>query len=308
MRRTLPLPFELRYKMLILWFMRNSMADENFLQTVLHSMWLHSKDGVVVVDSDGKIALVSPSVLEMLNFSEDDLLGQAVEILVPEDRWQAHRRHREAYTESPFARNMGKQALLMAMTSDGRQVPADISLSPVQYEGDQYTVAVIRDASDRHDYEKALREASFRDGLTGLYNRAFLDEELQRLEAGRRRPIAILVADLDGLKTVNDSEGHEAGDNLIRRTADALHGALRVEDIVARSGGDEFVAILPGASEDDAAVVIERVRAACNTPESGAPIDISLGIAVGHPGELLRDILREADAAMYREKRRREEN
>lgn len=283
------------------------MADENFLQTVLHSLWLHSKDGVVVVDSAGKIVLVNPAVLEMLQFREEELLGKAVETLIPEERWRVHRQHRESYMESPFARSMGKQALLMARTSNGREVPADISLSPVEYEADTYVVAVIRDATDRHDYEKSLREASFRDSLTGLYNRAFLDEEMQRLESGRRRPIAILVADLEGLETMNDSDGCAAGDTLICRAADALGSALRVEDIVARSGSDEFIALLPGASEEDAVVVLQRVREACNTPESGVPIAISLGIAVGHPGELLRDILREANTCMHRDKRRREE-
>lgn len=279
--------------------------NDNFLDKVLRSLWLQSADGIVVVDSEGIIVLVSPSTLDMLGYSRDELVGEPVEIMVPEERWRIHREHRKDYMNEPFARHMGNSALLMAVSSDGRELPADISLSPLEFEDETYIVAVLRDATARHEYEKALREASFRDGLTNLYNRAFLDEEMRRLEAGRRRPISVLVADLDDLKSVNDALGHEAGDQLLRRTADALRSVLRIEDIIARTGGDEFVALLPGASDDDAAALLDRVRSACENPESGDPIELSLGISVGQPGELLRDILREADAAMYRDKRRR---
>ncbi len=278
---------------------------EELQNAAQQTLWCTSKDGVVVANEEGQIVLASPALLEMLGYEEADLIGAPVEILVPEERWTIHRRHRASYMADPHPRNMGKSALLMAMAADGREIPADISLSTVEFDDERYVITVIRDASSRHSYEQALREATFRDGLTELYNRAFLDEEIDRLEAGRRRPISILVADLDGLKLVNDQDGHHAGDLLIQRTADVLRNALRVEDIVARAGGDEFVAILPGASEGDATKLVDRLRSACESPESGEPIALSIGISVGQPGELLRDVLRDADAAMYRDKRRR---
>jgi len=157
----------------------------------------------------------------------------------------------------------------------------------------------LREAQD------ALREQALRDPLTGLYNRRAADERLEELFASmKRRPLrlAVLLFDLDFLKATNDQDGHEAGDALLRRVADAARVCARDEDVLARYGGDEFLAILPGADERAAAAFAGRLRRALDGPP---PASFSGGIAMAlsnDPGTVAM-LLREADRALYAAKR-----
>ena len=156
--------------------------------------------------------------------------------------------------------------------------------------------------------EEKLRHLSLHDRLTGLYNRLYFEEEITRLSRGRAWPIAILVGDLDGLKAVNDSQGHTAGDDLILRAADVLRNSLRSEDVVARVGGDEFAALLPNASDADAQHMVDRIRShesADRNQHPDAPVNFSLGLAIAGDSDDLRAIYQQADRRMYEQKKGR---
>jgi diguanylate cyclase (GGDEF)-like protein/PAS domain S-box-containing protein len=142
------------------------------------------------------------------------------------------------------------------------------------------------------------------DALTGLANRRAWDEAVARHDGGADAPVAVILCDVDGLKDVNDQLGHAAGDRYLRAAADLLESAVRDGDLVARLGGDEFVLMLPGADDDQAGAVVERIQRACRATEtaSGPTVSLSLGVAVGRGGELT-DLLEHADATMYRRKR-----
>jgi diguanylate cyclase (GGDEF)-like protein len=140
------------------------------------------------------------------------------------------------------------------------------------------------------------------DELTGLYNRYYMREELRRMTAHasrRDRPFAILSLDVDGLKAVNDSRGHQAGDALLRGIADALRSVLRSEDIAVRTGGDEFVVLLPDADRGEAVKVAYRIR---QRVAAIGDHGVSTGIAVWRRGSDPEEALRDADAELYRAK------
>jgi two-component system, cell cycle response regulator len=155
----------------------------------------------------------------------------------------------------------------------------------------------------------ALVHVSTHDSLTGLYNRSYFDTELERVSAGRQFPAGIFVADLNGLKQVNDTRGHQAGDQLIIETAELLRGAFRAEDVVARIGGDEYGIIMPGIGEEVVQATLVRVRqlvADCTVrlgPRDRLPLSLALGGAVAQNRHEVRPALILADERMYQDKR-----
>ncbi len=164
---------------------------------------------------------------------------------------------------------------------------------------------------DRKRTEEKIRYMGIHDSLTGLYNRAYFDEELKRLEHGRLFPISVLMADLDELKETNDREGHAAGDELLRQTAKVLRAAFRTEDVVARIGGDEFAVIIPGIDGKMAMKAEQRVREIINNQNATRkenPIRISMGVSTVEKGGSLEEALKQADEQMYAEKQGKEKN
>ena len=168
----------------------------------------------------------------------------------------------------------------------------------------------ILDITDRKKAEEKLRYMSFHDALTGLYNRAYFEEELDRLSGSRLFPVSIITCDLDGLKQINDELGHDTGDKAIKAAASVLGlNTFRKEDVVARIGGDEFVIILPSVDLDQSRVILDRLKKGINFFNGSTldddlyrPISMSLGCAVVQEGEDLHEGYKRADKAMYAEK------
>ena len=143
------------------------------------------------------------------------------------------------------------------------------------------------------------------DLMTGLYNRAFFDAEFERIGKGRRFPVSLIVADADGLKKVNDSLGHAAGDRLLKKIAGVLAAAFRADDFIARTGGDEFGIILPEVDEETTGKAIIRIRAseaASNPQTDDLRVSLSLGSATALGGADLPGALKAADDRMYTDK------
>ena len=274
--------------------------------------------GILLVGKDGRIERANAAYARLLGGVPRDPGGCSLEdLLHPEGGIDARERFREAVAG---VRGWHGEALLAA---GGIQVPCAVSISPIRSAGAEADglVVTLTDVRDRRALEETLREANrtlerkaFVDSLTGLYNREFLAESIQRELARTRRHetcIAVLMIDLDRFKQVNDRFGHGTGDEVLMAVSGALKSGLREGDILARYGGDEFCALLPGADAVSAAQVAERVRAQVATLSLGITGDIdvraSIGLATssdleeGAGGKML---LERADRALLTAKRR----
>ena len=168
-----------------------------------------------------------------------------------------------------------------------------------------WVLVALQDITARKKAEEYLRYLGTHDVMTGLYNRAYFDEILHHLEVERRDPVSVIIIDLNNLKTTNDRYGHQAGDQLIRRTGEVLKASLDNGYIAARIGGDEFTLILPNTNEQTAHIMMERLESliVMNNKFYREPeLSLSLGSATSEPGLSLEKVISMADDAMYRHK------
>jgi diguanylate cyclase (GGDEF)-like protein/PAS domain S-box-containing protein len=167
-------------------------------------------------------------------------------------------------------------------------------------------VGIAADITDLKLGEEKLRYLSLHDPLTGLYNRIYFEEEMSRIEKTRFGTIGILSCDVDGLKLVNDTLGHDQGDRLLAAAARVIRESFREGDLVARIGGDEFSVVLPNTTEPSVESACQRIQeavAAYNAASPELPLSISVGFAIKNgTHKNLKDVFKEADNHMYRRK------
>ncbi|HNX28406.1 MAG TPA: diguanylate cyclase [Syntrophomonadaceae bacterium] len=159
---------------------------------------------------------------------------------------------------------------------------------------------------ERKAAEEKMAYFSLHDALTGLYNRTYFEEEMRRLSFERTGNVGIIMCDVDGLKLINDSMGHDNGDSLLLATANIIKSCFRSNDVVARVGGDEFSILLPNCTPEILESTYNRLQQSANQSElswQGIPLSLSIGTAIRtNPSVPLTDIYKEADNNMYRQK------
>jgi diguanylate cyclase (GGDEF)-like protein/PAS domain S-box-containing protein len=261
-------------------------------------------DGMAILNEQGEIIYVNPAHAEIYGYqSTGPLMGKIWQNLYDDDEV----RRFEVQIFPKLLQSGSWRGEAVGLRSDGSHFLQEVSLSIMKGGGIAY---VVRDITERKETESQLLYISTHDMLTGLYNRAFFDEELQRAGNSRSLPVSIVMADVDRLKEVNDRLGHYAGDQLLKGAAHVLKTAFRQGDVVARIGGDEFAAILLSTDEETALEVVARVRNvldAYNRTEEGPQLSLSLGTATADSVERLLDAWANADALMYIDKQRRYE-
>lgn len=250
--------------------------------------WL--PDVVFVLDEREQIADLNQAALDMVGRREQDVLGR---------RWH------EVFPASPWRDPPHGEAGLCerAWTRAGETVWYELRTRVLRGGRGKAvgTMIVGRDVTARRQVEEQLRHESRRDGLTGLSNRRHFDDEAARLRASREFPVAVFAFDLDDLKRINDTQGHAAGDDLLRSMAQFLKQFFRAGDRVFRLGGDEFLVLLPSTSAAEAERIRERMDVAlCRLNESGTPaLRFSTGVAVAEGPPSWETSLALADERLY---------
>ncbi|MDQ3757319.1 MAG: EAL domain-containing protein [Actinomycetota bacterium] len=264
-------------------------------------------DVISVVDADGRVHYTSPSAERLFGFSVEELTGSNGLAFIDESESEkADVLLRSALTQ-PDELVKGE---VHAHHRDGSSRWLEITVQNLLDDPDvQNLVVSCHDVTERRMLEEQLRYEAHHDALTGMPNRALAVDKLERLlrrAAVGGRQLGVLFADLDNFKTINDTLGHAAGDQLLRGFTQRLVAAVRPNDMVARLGGDEFLILLDGTTRREAERVAERVIDAMGEPFllEGREVWVttSMGVALGGMDETGDELLRDADFALYRAK------
>lgn len=277
--------------------MKREYEPEIYKNRILDSIEEH----IIYYDKNMTILYANESAGRSLNLSPEELVGKICYELWPK---------REKVCEKcPVKRSMetGKMEEGEIETPDGRVWY--IKGYPVRNEEGEIVgaVEITQEITEKKKMEEEIKYLSFHDKLTKLYNRAFFEEELKRLNTKRQLPLSIIMGDLNGLKLVNDAFGHKEGDNLLISISEILKSSCRKEDIISRWGGDEFIILLPKTDKFTAQRVCERIKKNCENynkkNNNVIELSISLGFATKEKEEEnIEDILRLAEDRMYRNK------
>lgn len=264
-------------------------------------------DGIVIIDGQGVIRLFNPAAERIFQYAAEEVVGRSLSLLLPEEHHRHHQAHVNRFEqESDTARKMEERGTVSGVRKDGKQFPLEISISKITVGGAREYCALIRDASEQERMIRELNRRAYTDPLTGLNNRHFLSErgaELFTLCSRYNHPISLMVIDADHFKAVNDTYGHDAGDEVLKNLAKTLTAVARSTDIVARFGGEEFIILLPETESAGAVQLAERVRSRIEKAgTSGADeiaITVSIGVASYNGGDDFDALFRRADKALY---------
>lgn len=281
-------------------------------------------DATFVIDQDKRVIFWNRAIEEMTGVPKVDIIGKGdyayavpfyggprhtlIDLVVTSDR------EKEQFYEYVEARGQTLFAETYAPALfNGQGAYLWATASPL-YDGEGNlagAVESIRDITERKRAEEQLKHFSLHDALTGLYNRAFFEQEMLRLNNKRYAPVGIILCDVDGLKLINDTLGHTTGDALLVVAARVIRESFRQGDMVARMGGDEFAVLLPNSDREAVESVINRIREAVavyNRENPSLILSISIGCAVGDESFEMIDLYKEADMNMYRDKLQRSHN
>jgi diguanylate cyclase (GGDEF)-like protein/PAS domain S-box-containing protein len=296
-------------------------AEEKLIQ--LAAIVESSTDAIISTDLEGQIVSWNAGAQGVYGYTPGEAIGRNVSMLFPDDRSDELAGILERLQRGESIENFET----VRVRKDGVRVDMALNISPITNSEGQIASAssIGRDISERRQAEQQIAFMAFHDKLTGLANRAKFEELMEMALARARRSdlaVAVLYLDLDNFKLVNDSLGHDAGDDVLREVAARLVSLTRETDVVARLGGDEFLLLLSdlrrsldtpvGASTDTAILIAESVAARINDCLrdpfilSGTEFYVSASVGVSVfplDAEDGRSLLKNADAAMYQSRK-----
>jgi diguanylate cyclase (GGDEF)-like protein/PAS domain S-box-containing protein/putative nucleotidyltransferase with HDIG domain len=271
--------------------LQRTTVSRDYVDGILATM----NDALIVLNPGGAIRMINRAASDLLGYREEDLIGRSASVLQPDFSGQV----REGKYESRLR------------SAQGREVPVLLSCSMMRDQAGEPVriVWTACDITDRKDAERKLAELATTDALTGLVNRRRFGEVLEAETERSRRygtSLALLMIDIDQFKSINDTLGHECGDNALVEAAKVLRSECRSSDVAARYAGDEFMVLLPNTTAEQAVVVAERIRlhaAQCNASDGRRTMNVGLSVgaaAIGLGSDLAPEqLLAAVDEALY---------
>jgi len=268
--------------------------------------------GIITINSHQDIIFFNRGAEQIFGYSSKEITGHPLSVLLPEHIKDLHKKNVQDFASSNSSQIQAVERKPIATKKkDGQTIYIDASLAILHLAHETLMAAAITDVSQRKEQdEKILHQAHF-DSLTGLPNRFLsLDRLKQLLHKAKRnnKLVAVLFLDLDDFKKVNDSLGHDTGDQLLIKAAERLSHQLRSGDTVGRLGGDEFIVLLGGLNKQEevqhiAHNLLKQFRKAFNVDDREFILTLSIGISI-YPDDALSssDLLQKADVAMYHSK------
>ena len=281
-----------------------STAAQKLAAKVFHS----TIEGIVITDAQGRIESVNPAFTQITGYTAEEAIGQTPRMLKSnhhdaafyQEMWRAIESTGQWRGEI-WNRRKGGEVFLESQTI--QRIEGE--------DGDKKYVAVFNDITEQRRKDKHIEHLAFHDSLTGLANRSLLADRMKQAIALANRSggsVAVMLVDLDNFKNVNDSFGHDQGDELIKVVAARLQKEVRTTDTVARLGGDEFVLVLqPCGRPDEIALIAERIISEIAMPIELSGLSLRVGASIGiavYPSDGMdpASLMKIADTAMYEAK------
>lgn len=276
---------------------RTKISEEKY-----RSLIESTDDSVYMIDKDCRYQFVNGRVLTRLKTTEKKIIGK---------RYGDFHDTNDAREFENYVSKVFKTGTSCRYEYKDRKIEryALRTMSPIMKANTnkvKYVAVVSKDITNLKKTEEKLKYLSLHDSLTGLYNRVYFEEEMHRLDNSRFELVGLIVFDIDGLKLINDTLGHDKGDQLLIAASRVIRKCFREGDVVARVGGDEFATILPNSPRSKVENICQRIKRAIavyNRKNTLLPLSIATGFAIrDNPNQSMAELYREADNNMYKEK------
>ncbi len=268
-------------------------------------------DAIITIDQEHNVTLFNRAAEYLFGYSQSEVIGRPLSRLIPERFRQGHGDYVHQFARSPVnSRQMNERNRIFGQHRDGSLLPVEIAISKINVDGVIEFTAIIRDIADRIHLMDLLQKQAATDELTGLPNRRSFTDTTENMFRSSDH-VSIFILDIDHFKTINDTYGHDAGDEVLRALAEVGKIYSRQMDIFARLGGEEFVAALPNTNLKQAYSIAEKLKTVFEQQnfvhtwrtENPIPFTVSIGVATRAPGEDgVGTVLKRADLALYRAK------
>jgi len=263
------------------------------------SLFNNNQAVMLLIDREsGRIYDANPSACSFYMYSLDQLKNMSIsDINVMAEKEKNHEMALAQIEDRKFYNFVHR-------LSDGQVRDVEVYSGLIEVLDKEFTYAIIHDVTEKNKKQKEIEFLSFNDQLTGLYNRRYFEEEMDRLDVRRNWPLSLIMADVNGLKLVNDAFGHTMGDKLLVASANIIMSVCREDDIISRVGGDEMVVLLPNTDKNQAYKIIERIRnIAKGSKFDDFEVSISFGVSTKtEKDQTLETVYKEAEDDMYKNK------